>query len=57
MLYVKTIGNTTLVAYDNQRCVLATDPWMGEQDYAYFGSWSLSHVISDDIKQDIYSAE
>ena len=33
MLGVKTIGNATLVVYDN-RSILVTDPWMVEEDDA-----------------------
>jgi hypothetical protein len=56
MLGVKTIGNATLVAYDKE-CILVTDPWMGGEDSAYFGSWDLPYVIPDDITNDIYSAQ
>ena len=56
MLGVKTIGNATLVAYEDKP-VLATDPWLGDIDDAYFGSWKLSHVVSDDIKADIIGAK
>jgi len=55
MIGAKTIGNATLLAYDNQS-ILATDPWMGEEDEAYFGSWNLKHRIPEEIKNDIYSA-
>ena len=37
---VQTIGNATLIAYDDTP-VLSTDPWMGGDHYAYFGSWYL----------------
>lgn len=38
-----TIGNATLIAYDNHEPIIATDPWI--QADAYFGSWGLSHEI------------
>jgi hypothetical protein len=54
--HLKTIGNATLVAYE-KTCILATDPWFGEEDDAYFGSWNLSHKIPAQIKKDIHNAE
>ena len=56
ILLVKTIGNATLLAYDKS-CILATDPWMGEEDDAYFGSWGLNHHIPGDIRRDIFSSK
>ena len=44
MLGVQTIGNATLIAYDGIP-VLSTDPWMGRDHYAYFGSWHLPYNI------------
>ena len=38
-----TIGNATVIVYDNGKSVLATDPWV--QGSAYFGSWRMSHEI------------
>ena len=37
-----TVGNATLIAYDSGP-VLVTDPWI--EGSAYFGSWSLSHIV------------
>src|SRR5215207_7911621 len=45
MLGFDTIGNATLVAYD-ETPVLATDPWLAGD--AYFGSWRLSHAVPDE---------
>jgi hypothetical protein len=56
MLGVKTIGNATLVAYEDKP-VLTTDPWLGDIDEAYFGSWKLSHVIPEDIRADILASK
>ena len=56
MLGVQTIGNATLVAYDGSP-ILSTDPWMGDDHYAYFGSWHLPYGIPIDIKQDIFQSE
>jgi L-ascorbate metabolism protein UlaG (beta-lactamase superfamily) len=56
MLGLTTIGNATLVAYDDKP-VLVTDPWLGEEDHAYFGSWNLPHLIPSQLKQDILHAD
>lgn len=47
-----TIGNATIIAYDDGP-VLVTDPWIGDEDPAYFGSWILSHEIPEELKRDI----
>ena len=44
MLGFKTVGNATIAAFDG-KSILATDPWLGNDDDAYFGSWQLSHNI------------
>ena len=56
MLGVTTIGNATLIAHDDKP-VLVTDPWLGEEDHAYFGSWNLPHLIPSQQKQDILQAK
>ena len=56
MIGIRTTGNATLIAYDGKP-ILVTDPWLGEEDAAYFGSWNLAYKISEDIKNDIQSAE
>ena len=56
MLGALTIGNATLIAYDG-RPVLATDPWLGDEDPAYFGSWWLSHEIPAPCREDIGNAD
>ena len=53
MQSVATIGNATLIAYDNSVPILTTDPWFGDEDDAYFGSWILSHEIPIKYKKDI----
>lgn len=55
MLGIKTIGNATLIAYDDGP-ILATDPWFGDEDDAFFGSWVLTHQIPADIRTDIQRA-
>ena len=56
MLGVKTIGNATLIAYDDVP-ILATDPWFGDEDEAFFGSWGLPHQIPAAEKADIQAAK
>jgi hypothetical protein len=56
MLGVSTIGNATLIAYD-EGPILATDPWFGDENPAYFGSWGLTHQIPADCKSDILKAK
>ncbi|MCI0557828.1 MAG: hypothetical protein MN733_04985, partial [Nitrososphaera sp.] len=56
MLGVATVGNATLIAMDGKP-VLATDPWFGDEDEAYFGSWTLSYQIPSKHKQLIENAE
>ena len=56
MLGVQTIGNATLVAFDGLP-ILSTDPWMGGDHYAYFGSWHLPYEIPDKIKNEILNSE
>ena len=56
MLGVKTIGNATLIAFD-ERPVLVTDPWLGNEDEAYFGSWTMTHIIPQDVEREILDAE
>jgi len=41
---VTTTGNATLIVCDGKP-LLAADPWFGDEDPAYFGSWVLSHRI------------
>lgn len=55
MLGIKTIGNATLIAFDGAP-VLATDPWLGGNDAAYFGSWNLSHSVPETERAEILSA-
>ena len=56
MLGVQTIGNATLIAYDDIP-ILSTDPWMGEDHYCYFGSWHLPYNIPNNIREDIVKSE
>jgi hypothetical protein len=56
MQAVAMTGNATLIAYDNEP-ILSTDPWMGDEDPAYFGSWILSCKIPAALKQDIKNSK
>ena len=56
MIGVTTIGNATLIAYDRSP-VLATDPWFGDTDPAYFGSWITSHTFPKNLQEDVFNSE
>jgi hypothetical protein len=56
MLGIKTLGNATLIAYDRDP-VIATDPWFGDEDDAFFGSWGLPHRIPLTERADIKAAK
>ena len=53
---VQTIGNATLVAYDKHP-IISTDPWMGGDHSAYWGSWRLPYDIPPNIREDILKSE
>ena len=53
---VQTIGNATLVAYDKHP-IISTDPWMGGDHSAFWGSWRLPYDIPADIREDILKSE
>jgi hypothetical protein len=53
---VATTGNATLIAYDGKP-LLTTDPWFGDEEPAYFGSWVLSHHIPRELKDDILNCD
>lgn len=52
MQKVTTTGNATMVVHDDKP-LLVTDPWFGDEEPAYFGSWTLSHRIPKSVKDDI----
>lgn len=56
MQTVTATGNATLVVYDDDP-ILSTDPWFGDEDPAYFGSWVLSHKIPNNVKKDIENSK
>ena len=53
---VSTIGNATLIAYDKDP-IIATDPWFGDSDPAYFGSWVSSHIFPNNFFQDVLKSK
>ena len=53
---ITTTGNATIIAYDDLP-IIATDPWYGDEDSAYFGSWILSHQIPSQLKKDIIKSK
>jgi len=57
MIGTKTIGNATMLCYDNEVPILTTDPWFGHKDPAYFGSWVCSHEISESIEKEILNSK
>jgi len=44
-LKFETLGNATLQLFEDDRPVLATDPWL--KGTAYFGSWGLDHPLTE----------
>ena len=51
-----TAGNAIIIAYD-EKPIITTDPWIGDEEPAYFGSWVLSHQIPKELKEDINNSE
>ena len=56
MIGISTIGNATIIAYD-EKPILATDPWFGDTDSAYFGSWIASHKFPNQLREDVFNSE
>ncbi len=54
---VATVGNATMICYEGSKPILSTDPWFGEKDSAYFGSWIGSHTIPKNYQDDILKSE
>jgi hypothetical protein len=51
----ETLGNATLVFYEDGRPVLATDPWLTGRCYS--GSWALDRKLTDQELQAVLDAE
>ena len=50
-LSLTTTGNATAIVCENNKPIIATDPWLGEEDDAYFGSWNLQYKIPTELKE------
>ena len=53
---ITSVGNATIIVND-ENPILCTDPWIGDEDSAYFGSWTLSHEIPTHVKVEIYNSK
>ncbi|HVA14423.1 MAG TPA: hypothetical protein VNF99_14320 [Stellaceae bacterium] len=51
----ETLGNATLVFYDDDRPVLATDPWL--EGTCYFGSWALDRPVTESERAAVQVAD
>ncbi len=51
----ETLGNATIVFYENDRPILATDPWI--EGTCYFGSWALDRPLTEAERQSVVDAE
>ena len=56
MLKLSTIGNATLIAYEDKP-ILSTDPWICDEDPAYYGSWIGTNKIPKNLKEDILNSK
>lgn len=57
MIGVATVGNASLICFDNNKPIITTDPWFGEEDDAYFGSWVGSYKIPKIYKDHMINSE
>jgi len=53
--HFETLGNASVIVFENARPVLATDPWL--TGTCYFGSWALDHPLSQQQIQSFVEAE
>src|ERR1700676_4675394 len=51
----ETLGNASVVVFEDAKPVLATDPWL--TGTCYFGSWALDHPLSQQQIQNVVAAE
>ena len=51
----ETLGNATVVVFEDGLPVLATDPWL--VGTCYFGSWALDHPLSSAQIANVQNAE
>jgi hypothetical protein len=50
----ETLGNASVIVFEDAKPVLATDPWL--TGTCYFGSWALDHPLSEQQTQHIVDA-
>ncbi len=50
----ETLGNASVIVFEDAKPVLATDPWL--TGTCYFGSWALDHPLSPSQIQNIIDA-
>lgn len=51
-----TAGNAMMILEDARGVLLISDPWFADSGPAYFGSWTLSHEIPEDVMRSACSA-
>jgi hypothetical protein len=51
----ETLGNASVIVFEDDRPVLATDPWL--TGTCYFGSWALDHPLSQPQIQNFVEAD
>ena len=51
----ETLGNASVLVFEDAKPVLATDPWL--MGTCYFGSWALDHSMSSQQIQNMTGAE
>ena len=51
----ETLGNASVIVFDDANPVLATDPWL--TGTCYFGSWALDHPLSQQQIRNFVEAE
>jgi len=51
----ETLGNASLLVFNDEKPILATDPWL--TGTCYFGSWALDHPLSAQQIQHIIKAD
>jgi hypothetical protein len=51
----ETLGNASVLVFQSDKPVLATDPWL--RGTCYFGSWALDHPLSPEQARNMVDAE
>ncbi len=51
----ETLGNATIQVFQDDRPVLATDPWL--VGTCYFGSWALDHPLTDQQIENVANSD